>query len=78
MYQLAGERRNLLNKGAILTLIDAVFAAFPLFFIYLTINEELFAESINFQQVMLYVAGMAVCFLLRWVFYTGLPASSIE
>ncbi|VUT25893.1 MAG: Molybdate/tungstate import ATP-binding protein WtpC [Candidatus Methanolliviera sp. GoM_oil] len=68
MYQLAGERRNLLNKGAVLTLIDAVFAAAPLFFIYLTINEELFAESINFQQVMLYVAGMAVCFLLQWVF----------
>ena len=68
LYQLAGERRNLLNKGAILTLIDAVFAASPLFFIYLTINEELFAESVNFQRVMLYVAGMAVCFLLRWVF----------
>jgi len=68
LYQLAGKRRNLLNRGAILTLIGAVFAASPLFFIYLTINEELFAESINFQQVMLYVAGMAVCFLLRWVF----------
>lgn len=68
LYQLAGERRDLLNKGAILTLIDAVFAASPLFFVYLTINEELFAESINFQRVMLYVAGMAVCFLLRWVF----------
>ncbi|VUT26609.1 MAG: Molybdate/tungstate import ATP-binding protein WtpC [Candidatus Methanolliviera sp. GoM_asphalt] len=68
LYQLADERRNLLNKGAILTLIDAVFAASPLFFIYLTINEELFAESVNFQRVMLYVAGMAVCFLLRWVF----------
>ena len=68
LYQLAGERRDLLNKGAILTLIGAVFAASPLFFVYLTISEELFAESINFQRVMLYVAGMAACFLLRWVF----------
>ena len=68
LYQLAGERRDMLNKGAILTLISAVFAASPLFFIYLTINEELFAESVNFQRVMLYVIGIAVCFLLRWVF----------
>ena len=68
LYQLAGERKGQLNKGAMLTLISAVFAASPLFFVYLTINEEMFAESINFQRVMLYVAAMAVCFLLRWVF----------
>ena len=68
LYQLAGGRRDGLNRGAILTLISAVFAASPLFFIYLTINEELFAESVNFQRVMLYVIGMAVCFLLHWVF----------
>ena len=68
LYQLAGERRDGLNRGAVLTFIGAVFAASPLFFVYLTINEELFAASINFQRVMLYVAGMAACFLLRWVF----------
>jgi len=68
LFEIAGDRKSDLRKGTVLKVVESLFAGFPLFILYLTLNE-LFSPPIDTRMVIFMVVGMAACFVLQGIFF---------
>ena len=69
IYTLAGEYKNDFTKGAILTVIEAMFIGSPLLFLYLTLRELFHTETMDPSRIVWWCVGLVVVVILRGLFH---------